>query len=97
LDVLPGKPRRGIDTCSNPRVDFPNPSPEDKAFVTEIVGRSSGELFLYVNDAIFLPLKTTLFYCNNEGSARVTVDAVARRPLREAIKSRFCSQGSTKR
>jgi len=47
------------------------------------------ELFLYVNDAIFLPLKTTLFYCNNEGSARVTVDAVARRPLREAIKSRF--------
>jgi len=89
LDVLPGKPRRGIDTCSNPRVDFPNPSPEDKAFVTEIVARSSGELFLYVNDAIFLPLKTTLFYCNNEGSARVTVDAVARRPLREAIKSRF--------
>ena len=49
-------------------------------FATEIVARSSGELFLYLNDAIFLPPKTKLFYCNNEGSGRVTVERVVPPP-----------------
>jgi len=70
-----------IDTCSNTPADVPNRSPEDKAFTTEIVARSSGELFLYLNDAIFLPVKTKLFYCNNEGSAHVTVERVLPPPL----------------
>ena len=64
-----------------PRKDVPNQSPHDKTFATEIVARSSGELFLYLNDAIWLPPKTAWFYSNNEGSGRVTVERVVPPPL----------------
>lgn len=45
-------------------------------FTSEIVARTSGELFLYVNDAVFLPGLTGFFYGNNHGSACVTVERV---------------------
>src|SRR6185436_13831824 len=44
---------------------------------TEITARTTGELFLYVNDGIGPPFAQTLFYDNNEGTAEV---AVRRRP-----------------
>ena len=83
LDKFPEKSssKSPIDTCSNPPAEFPKGRPEDMTFATEIVARSSGELFLYLNDAIFLPPKSTLFYCNNEGSGRVTVERVVPAPL----------------
>lgn len=58
LDEFPRKPpsKTRIDTCSKTPADAPNRSPEDMTFATEIIARSSGELFLYLNDAIFLPL-----------------------------------------
>ena len=82
LDRFPRKPRSEspLDTCLNPPAVVPNPSPQDMTFATEIVARSSGELFLYLNDAIFLPPKTKLFYCNNEGSGRVTIERVVPPP-----------------
>ena len=83
LDKFPTKSpsKSPIDRCPNAPVNVPNRSPEDMTFATEIVARSSGELFLYLNDAIFLPPKTELFYCNNEGSGRVTVERVVPPPL----------------
>ena len=50
------------------------------SFTSEIVARSSGELFLYVNDAVFPPFFNHWFYRNNEGSARVTVQLVTTPP-----------------
>jgi hypothetical protein len=47
-------------------------------FTTEIVARSKGELFLYVNDAVVhFPWLTTFFYANNQGSAQITVEPIA--------------------
>jgi hypothetical protein len=48
-------------------------------FESEIVARSTGELFLYVNDVVPLGL-TSMLYGNNKGSARVEVRQVVRRP-----------------
>ena len=62
-----------LDTCANTKVSAP--SATDHTFATEMIARSSGELFLYLNDAIF-PLKDSLLYCNNEGSGRVAVERV---------------------
>ena len=42
-----------------------------------IVARSSGELFLYVNDAVGPPGQYDFFYSNNQGTAQVTVTQVA--------------------
>jgi uncharacterized protein (DUF2235 family) len=50
------------------------------SFASEIVARSSGELFLYVNDAVFPPFFNRSFYKNNHGSARVTVQLVTTPP-----------------
>jgi hypothetical protein len=52
------------------------PGEADLTFETEIAARSSGELLLYVNDAVLHPALTTLFYCNNDGTAHVTVEHV---------------------
>ena len=65
-----------LDTCSGAPTALHEPSAADVTFETEIVARSDGELFLYVNDAVLHPGLTSLFYCNNEGAARVTVERV---------------------
>jgi len=82
-EIIPGKPpgKSSVDTCSQTRAEVTKVSPQDRMFTAELVARSSGELFLYLNDAIFLPLKTRLFYCNNEGSGRITVERVVPAPL----------------
>ena len=50
-------------------------------FETRIVARSSGKLFLYVNDAIFpFPRFRTLFYDNNQGFGKVTVEKILPEP-----------------
>ena len=48
---------------------------DDNTLISEITARKSGELFLFVNDAI-LPIPTAwqFFYINNEGTARVKVE-----------------------
>jgi uncharacterized protein (DUF2235 family) len=46
--------------------------------VSELTARTSGELFLYVNDAVFgLPWLVDLSYANNVGTASVVVERVA--------------------
>ena len=55
----------GRNTCSDP-TPASAPNTEGKVFETQFVARSSGELFLYVNDAVIAP-PWTMFYCNNSG------------------------------
>lgn len=57
-------------------------TPDDcKVLVSEIKAQTTGELFLYVNDAVLmLPGVTDLFYRNNTGTARVTVEPMFTSP-----------------
>jgi hypothetical protein len=57
------------------------PTPSDRLTVnTEIKARTSGELFLYVNDAVLmLPTGADFFYRNNRGEARISVERVTSR------------------
>jgi hypothetical protein len=40
---------------------------------TVITARTSGELFLYVNDAVGPPFWRDVFYTNNRGTAQVLI------------------------
>jgi hypothetical protein len=55
------------------------PTPDGrKTVVTEIKARTSGELFVYVNDAVLmLPRLSNLFFSNNTGTGKVTVERIA--------------------
>jgi uncharacterized protein (DUF2235 family) len=46
------------------------------SFTAEFVARSTGDLFLYVNDALGPPFLTTFFYDNNLGRACVRLEVV---------------------
>lgn len=66
----------------NPLVPFAAGTPGDKKrlLVTEIRARRNGELFLYVNDALFFwPWLHT--YGNNTGTAKVTSERVEAPPI----------------
>ena len=54
------------------------PTPAERQTVwTEIKARTTGELFLYVNDAVLMwPGLTNLFFSNNTGTATVTVERI---------------------
>ena len=67
------------DTCSGHALSS-HLNPDGKVFETQFIARSSGELFLYVNDAVIFPPWTT-FYCNNSGVARVLVQRILPTPL----------------
>ncbi len=61
------------------------PGEDDSAAVRRLVSnvraRTTGELFLYVNDAVVeLPGLRSRFYRNNAGTARVTVELLSRGP-----------------
>jgi uncharacterized protein (DUF2235 family) len=72
------KPRSSklLDTCSEEPAPTHLASPDDVTFESEFVARTGGELFLYVNDAVLISKWTRFFYCNNQGTARVTVERV---------------------
>jgi hypothetical protein len=53
-----------------------SPTPDSgRKLVAEIAAKSTGELFLYVNDAVLMvPNRANLFYKNNTGTATVTLE-----------------------
>ena len=73
LDPKPSLPEREIRASKGTKLQL---SPGDISFESEIVARSSGELFLYVNDAPYFKG----FYDNNRGSARLTVQLMTAPP-----------------
>ena len=57
----------------------PTPTERGKV-ITEIKARTTGELFLYVNDAVLMwPPSADYFYRNNRGTAQVSVEPVPAR------------------
>ena len=52
------------------------PTPKDRLSVSTVIEpRQSGELFLFVNDAVVMwPGKTDFFYLNNRGAGKLTVE-----------------------
>ena len=65
----------------NPRDADAAPLPDDKrTLVSEIVPRTGGELFIYVNDAVvMIPGRIDYFYKhNNHGGASITVEPMRR-------------------
>lgn len=62
-DEYPLDPVVGVAAAENPN-----------RIVTELTARTSGELFLYVNDGVLLwPSLWKVFYANNQGRAAITV------------------------
>ncbi|MDB5981853.1 MAG: hypothetical protein JWQ69_2868 [Pseudomonas sp.] len=63
------------DTEATTRMDA-DPTPADrKTLVAKVTAQTSGELFIYVNDAVLAPpFNAKQFYSNNYGDAVVTVD-----------------------
>lgn len=51
-----------------------------KTFVSEFVASDTGELFLFVNDAAHVSLdgRKQIFYDNNTGTAKVTIERLPR-------------------
>ena len=74
------KPIARIDRVGNDEyvLSPPEPfTPDPRVLRAEIKARSTGELFLYVNDAVLLwPGKSDLFYRNNSGTAQVLVENI---------------------
>jgi uncharacterized protein (DUF2235 family) len=71
-----------LDPDTRPVAPTPDRAPSEAPdeVVTEIKARRTGELFLYVNDAIIgLPRVASIFYRNNSGKARVEVTRLGRR------------------
>ncbi|MGH6834636.1 MAG: DUF2235 domain-containing protein [Methylocella sp.] len=57
------------------------PTPDNrKSLVTVIEARSTGELFLYVNDAVLMLPPWNEFYRNNSGTGSVTVERITSQP-----------------
>jgi hypothetical protein len=49
----------------------------NRTLISDITANATGELFLYVNDAVLtLPALTDMFYNNNSGKAKVTVTRI---------------------
>ncbi|WP_449432617.1 DUF2235 domain-containing protein [Pseudomonas putida] len=54
---------------------------ETTKFELRFVARSSGPLYLYVNDAVGVPFMGDFFYANNHGCAKVQVTPIVAEPL----------------
>jgi hypothetical protein len=55
--------------CDN---SLPSPS---RVLISDITADATGELFLYVNDAVLIG-RPNMFYRNNSGTAKVTVSRI---------------------
>jgi hypothetical protein len=57
----------------------------NRTLISDITADATGELFLYVNDAVLMiPRLTEVFYQNNSGSAKVTVTRILATPVIDA-------------
>jgi uncharacterized protein (DUF2235 family) len=69
-----------------------------QTLISDIVADASGELFIYVNDAVLaLPIWTDKFYRNNSGRATVEVTRIAADEIIPAKKACDPAQGSCPR
>ncbi|MDB6143687.1 MAG: hypothetical protein JWP80_2731, partial [Pseudomonas sp.] len=77
-----------------------DPTPTDRhTLVAKITARTSGELFLYVNDAVLAPpFDPKKYYSNNYGNAKVSVNRLypdgTKQPVAQSIKAPPDTSGS---
>lgn len=64
------------DTAKIAAANAPTP-PDRRSMIAEIIARTTGELFLYVNDAMPLVGDRGCFTRNNRGTAKVSVERVS--------------------
>ena len=70
-----------LECEAHPEPGQPNqavfPIRPNRTLISDITADATGELFLYVNDAVLMiPGLTEVFYQNNSGSAKVTVTRI---------------------
>ena len=64
-------------SCASARLNSSQVSITSHGLISDITANATGELFLYVNDAVLtLPGLTDVFYKNNSGKAKVTVTRI---------------------
>jgi hypothetical protein len=82
-DVYPLDPKPTVPFSVVPH-HVGNLTSQATVFETEIVARTQGELFLYVNDAVrfipFYPEATRWLYNNNQGTAEVRIEWIQAPP-----------------
>jgi hypothetical protein len=75
----------------------------NRTLISDITANATGELFLYVNDAVLtLPNLTEVFYNNNSGKAKVTVtrimaDEIIPPPPEETVQARLHDDSEERR
>jgi uncharacterized protein (DUF2235 family) len=75
-------PAKISDTAADDLMKCATVPADRQKVVTQITARTSGELFIYVNDAVLLlPKMSDYFYGNNRGTATVSVEHVDDRGL----------------
>ncbi|MGZ9271902.1 MAG: hypothetical protein ACXW6T_22490, partial [Candidatus Binatia bacterium] len=89
LDALKDTPSPAPEEFKKQQLDCEARDPKrlrpNRVLISDITANATGELFLYVNDAILMvPGLTNVFYRNNGGSAKVTVTRILATSLIEA-------------
>jgi len=89
LDALKATPLPAPEEFKKKQLDCEARDPKrlrpNRVLISDITANATGELFLYVNDAILMvPGLTNVFYRNNSGSAKVTVTRILATSLIEA-------------
>jgi hypothetical protein len=89
LDAIKNTPLPAPEEFKKKQLDCEARDPKrfrpNRVLISDITADATGELFLYVNDAILtVPGLTDVFYRNNSGSAKVTVTRILATSLIEA-------------
>ena len=89
LDAIKNTPLPAPEEFKKKQLDCEARDPKrfgpNRVLISDITADATGELFLYVNDAILtVPGLTNVFYRNNSGSAKVTVTRILATSLIEA-------------
>jgi uncharacterized protein (DUF2235 family) len=93
-EAIEGIPEAIRDTPSPATAEFKQTQPDceagerippNRTLISDITADATGELFLYVNDAVwaFPGRPTDFFYRNNSGTAKVTVKRILAQPIIE--------------
>ena len=89
LDAIQNTPLPAPEEFKKMQLDCEARDPKrlrpNRVLISDITANATGELFLYVNDAILMvPGLANVFYRNNSGSAKVTVTRILATSLIEA-------------
>jgi uncharacterized protein (DUF2235 family) len=84
IPEIAGSSRDPITDDQARSLQYQDPTPPERnTLVAHVTAKSSGELFLFVNDAVLMPpLSGNYFYTNNRGKATIKVEPVPASPVK---------------